>query len=360
MELNELLASIEDEAMKDAAKKLIETETAQDLDVQTQKGLVDVLRKARAADALDLLRNKTQFKAVRKAARKALDGLRAFGITPGGPVKPKAKQVRDLLGNRNAAVLKSSEVLGRTWVLFNVPEKGGVGPEIIMLTLSGDRIVEMGRYESNLANARRIEEYLTDKGGQPLVELPHAEAAGFVAQCVTRSRTNNKAFTVEDAAHLLTLFEPGEGLLTQVEQELAAIQVDAASEYDRFVVPDPFVRGRMKAAVKEAMGMVTAVDEAQKDQIATQKVTELLTEWLKDQADVLGTYFMLAAWARLKAGQEPVAKGLFDAANSLKNKEIGNAVLNVMRETVQGIVSDAKQGLQEKEAEHAAEHSEQG
>ena len=361
MDLNELLSLIKDEEMKSAVNTLA-TQGVDTLGVDTQKTMVGELRAAKAADLLEKLKKETQFKAVRKASRKALDGLRAFGIVPGEPKKPAEKKVSDILSGQNTVAIKPSDKLGHVWVLFNVPEKGGVGPEIPMLSMRGNRIMSMSVFESSAENARRIGKYIDEQGSLPMAELPHDPTAKFVLDALDKSQAKTTGFTIEHAAHIAAMFRPfkdAAGLMETLDKELSDIEAtgeDTLANWE-FKLPDPLVRGDMKRAAKEAMG----TDDVDKS-LASQKVMAILGDYMKTNATEMAMYFRFAAYSRFKGGDLADASGLSVLAKAMDAPDTFNpadfSVLNAFADRlIQAIVDEtaAKKAEETKEAEEKKE-----
>lgn len=359
MDLNELLSSVQDGEMKSAVNTLV-TKGVDTLTVDVQKTMVNELRAAKAADLLDRLRRDTQFKAVRKAAKKALDGLRAFGIVPGEHKKPAAKKVRDILSNYNTVVVKPSDKMGLFRILFNVPEKGGVGPEIPMLSMRGNRILTMSVFESSTENARRIGKYIDGLGSMPITELPYDETAKFVLDALDVSQAQAKGFTIEHAAHIAAMFRPFRdkaGLVATMDAALAEINEtgnDTLAQWEAGV-SDPMVRGAMKRAAGEALDSVVAVDDAQRINLAKQSVMKILNTFFKEYAPDMGVYFRFAAYSKYKAGEPANAAALFRLAKAMDEPEAtdlsGFSVFQGIVDRMIQAVADEKAAKEAKEAD---------
>ncbi len=329
MDVNEVLANIPNEDVRQAVKTLAEG-GIDTLGVDVQKAMVDALHAAKAADLLEQLRQETHFKAVRKSARKALEGLRAFGIVPGGPRKAAAKQVQDLLNRPNTAALKPSDKLGRFRVLFNVPEKGGAGPEIPMIEFKGDRVVAVSLFEASAQNARRINDYLKEDSASPIADLPYEVAARFVLDSIGRSPAGaSDQFSIEHAAHLTAVFKPfkDQPLLAEwFDGQLAEIKPDGEETLANWEVsiPDPAVRVDMQKAVEDALNAVTAVDDAQRESLAIQGVMGHVKTFLKAYAGMMDLYFRVAAYCESKAGNQANAAALLDLARAMADVDALN------------------------------------
>ena len=325
MELNELLSSIEDEEMKTAVNTLA-TNGVDTLTVDTQKAMVEELRAVKAADLLEKLKQETQFKSVRKIARKALNGLRAFGVVPENQKKTVKTQVREILNGPKKVAIKPSDKLGQAWVLFNIPEKGGVGPEIPMLSMRGNKIMSMSVFESSRENIRKIEGYIDGQGGLPMVELPYDKTARFMLDALVVSQAKTTGFTIDHAAHIAAMFRPfrdAGALVEEIDRELSEIDSENNDKLSKWEIklPDPVVRGEMKRAAMDGLSAMTAVDDEQRKTLAINGVMVLLKGYMQENAKDLGLYFRFAAYSKYKADETGDAKALFELAKAMDASE---------------------------------------
>ncbi len=374
MEWKDLLEKIDDEKLKQVITGLSEGKGLKDVGVELQKRLVAQLYKNKAADLLEDVKKSTQFKAVRKGARKALEGLKAFGIVPG--------QSGQTTGNKDfwdvswmeeplRMKIKVGEGIG-TWLLgFTVPEKGGYAKNFLFIDAKGNRIDRLSSIPTDRENRERLIDTWFGYSVNQEFDVPTEKGAALALYLLKNTRINEVDIGLDDGLYLLTVLENYDADPSFVNEDIpkeiqAIIESGAEGPRDgemsiKYSIPDAIETWKISDTLAEVLQSKVVVDEEQRHNLALQKFSEGLMAMLQKDPDGYKTYFKLLAYSLLKEGDYKRAKEVYLFVDGIDNpKTFDPYVVSGIKEMAEGLIEQLKKELQgDNQVEEEAEDEDQ-
>ena len=362
MDWKEVFERIEDQGLKETIKSLTEGKSIKEIELETQKRLVKVLVKLKAAQLLELMKRETPFKAVRKEVRKALETLKAFGVVAQGG--KKRERLGGWIDQPYGTAVKVSKEFGKVWVGISIPEGGGFLPMILLVSLDRRGITDVITLSSDRDARKNTLEFWKEIGGVKEFEVKLEHMAPYMLQVLQETPVGLRLDTDNGVLlnAILSQFhrkDDSVSLLEDLEKELETASGDGSVEFS-VEFKEPLMMYSIRQQLEEILKAKTIVDEEQRDRLVRERLSKALLEEMNKAKGWFKAYLTLLAYALYKDGGIREAREALELKKGMDAPELFDVFsIPWMKSAGERLIEEVRKGLEEKENEDKYDEDEE-